>query len=73
MVAAGTIVVDVKKPARIILRNTIIIFFFSRFSIKCRERRKKSEQKKKENFDLDFYDQQKTTNDYEPSTDKEEV
>jgi hypothetical protein len=54
--AAGTIVVDAKKPARIILRNNIIIVFalsspspFSFLLMKCRE--KNRDRKKKENFD----------------------
>jgi hypothetical protein len=48
--AAGTIVVDAKKPARIIFRNNIIIVFaFSFFCLlmKCREEEKREKEKKK--------------------------
>jgi predicted ABC-type transport system involved in lysophospholipase L1 biosynthesis ATPase subunit len=56
VVVAGTIVVDVKKPAKIILRNHIIFISFRSFSVsgslssmKCGEKEKK-EQKKKQSL-----------------------
>jgi hypothetical protein len=50
VVAAGTIVADVKKPARIIFRNNIIMIIFLALSMKCSEleRHRKRQTERKE-------------------------
>lgn len=59
VVTAGTIVVDVKKPGRIILRNNIIIIVFIFSLILWKSLREKRMSEKTQNFDRDFYNRQK--------------